>query len=142
MPATSQRCDGSAPVGNQMGVTREKGLALLRCAFLGGSPNGKAERDLVHEVSEVVDQVESIIIDTTQQVPEEVAGGIDSPTGSNDQTHGTERALHVLIRVRGRFPRLACKNLEQDEEPSAHAECKAKPGVQVLGLTTVAEGLH
>jgi len=43
-------------------------------------PDGKAEGDLVHEVSKVVHQVESRVVDTAQQISEEVAERVDGPT--------------------------------------------------------------
>ena len=48
---------------------------LLKCAVLGGCPDGKAEGNLVDEIRKVVDQVERLRGDAAQQISEQVAEG-------------------------------------------------------------------
>ena len=50
---------------------------VLQGASLAAGPDGQAERDLVHEVRKVVQQVQSGRGDTAQQVPEEVPERVD-----------------------------------------------------------------
>merc|ERR1712118_215089 len=57
---------------------------------LGSLPDGKAEGDLVHEICKVVDEVQAAVIDTTHEVAKEVAGWVNGPTCSNNETHGAE----------------------------------------------------
>eukprot|EP00406_Dinophysis_acuminata_P075044 CAMPEP_0179246616 /NCGR_PEP_ID=MMETSP0797-20121207/19185_1 /TAXON_ID=47934 /ORGANISM="Dinophysis acuminata, Strain DAEP01" /LENGTH=93 /DNA_ID=CAMNT_0020954209 /DNA_START=28 /DNA_END=306 /DNA_ORIENTATION=+ len=67
----------------------------LSGVLLGGGPDGEAERDLVDEVCEVVDQVERLVVDAAQQVSEEVAKGVDGPANRDDEAHRAEGGLHV-----------------------------------------------
>merc|ERR1711918_271592 len=71
--------------------------STLQGAGLAAGPDGQAERDLVHEVRKVVEQVQSGRGDTAQQVPEEVPERVDRPTDRHDAAHGPERGLHVLV---------------------------------------------
>merc|ERR1711933_714348 len=57
---------------------------------LGGMPDDQAECDLVHEVRQIVDEVECGGSDGTTEVAEEVTQGVDGPTDSNDEAHGTD----------------------------------------------------
>merc|ERR1712217_860784 len=72
-------------------------VKLCQGVLLGRLPDGKAESDLVHEVSKVVHQVERTVIDAAQQISEEVAERIDGPPDGDDEAHGAERRLHELI---------------------------------------------
>merc|ERR1711918_132984 len=71
--------------------------STLQGAGLAAGPDGQAERDLVHEVSKVVQQVQSGRGDTAQQVPEEVPERVDRPTDCRNAAHGAEGGLHVLV---------------------------------------------
>merc|ERR1719492_667378 len=108
-------------------------------------PNGKAECDLVHEVGEVVDQIESVVINAAHQVSEEVAQWVDGPTDCDDETHGAKGSLHVLVHLVARLSNLTCfasEDLEQDEAPACHAEGESRPGIEEAGLATVAKRQH
>merc|ERR1711990_918796 len=111
---------------------------LLLCSVPHGrSPDGKAERNLVEEVSKVVDQVEHRVIDAAQQVSEEVAKRVDAPASSDDDAHGVEGILHRLrdlITRASHFSSLTRKDLEQDEGPSGHADHESSPWVDDAGL--------
>merc|ERR1719311_73297 len=72
---------------------------FLHGAVLGRSPDGKAERDLVHEVSKVVHQIESAVLHGTHQISKEVTEGVDRPADGDDETHGAERGLYVLVHL-------------------------------------------
>merc|ERR1712019_127153 len=105
-------------------------LCLVEGLVLGCLPDGQAESNLVDEVCEVVDEVQAAVIDTTHKVAKEVASRIDGPTCSDDEAHGAERRLHILVRgsqLSSHCAGLATEDLEQDEEPSAHAAGKANP---------------
>ena len=102
------------------------------CVILDAGPDGKAERDLVNEVSKVVHQVERVVIHAAQQVPEEVAERVDGPARGDDEAHGGERGLHVLahlVAAGSHGTGFAQEDLVQDEPPSAQAEEEALPGV-------------
>merc|ERR1719203_2148858 len=110
---------------------------------LGGVPDDQAERDLVHEVRQVVDEVKSGGSDGAAEVAEEVTQGVDGPADSDDEAHGTEGRLHGLGNTSGGdLASLTDEDLEQDVAPSAHAHNKAHPGVDPMLLTHVAEGKH
>merc|ERR1719413_264441 len=110
---------------------------------LGGVPDDQAERDLVHEVRQVVDEVESGGSYGAAEVAEEVTQGVDGPADSDDEAHGTEGGLHRLRNTSGgALASLTDEDLAQDVAPAAHAHNEAHPGVDPLLLTHVAEGKH
>merc|ERR1711924_340937 len=74
-------------------------LSLLPGVLLGRCPDGKAECNLVHKVSKVVDQVQSAVSNTTHEVSKEVAKRVDRPTHRHNEAHGGERGLHVLAHT-------------------------------------------
>merc|ERR1712217_537317 len=120
-------------------------VELRQGVLLGRLPDGKAESDLVHEVSKVVHQVESTVIDAAQQISEEVAERIDRPTDGDDEAHGAERGLHVLVHfvsASSHIASLTHEDLKQDETPSSHAECEAQPSIEHAGLTYIAKSQH
>merc|ERR1711990_364613 len=112
-------------------------LALSLSVPHGRSPDGKAECNLIEEVSKVVHQVEHRVIYAAQQVSEEVAKRVDAPASSDDDAHGVEGILHrlrpMLIRA-SHFSSLTRKDLEQDEGPSGHADHESSPWVDDAGL--------
>merc|ERR1719352_347823 len=71
----------------------------FHCATLRRSPDGKAERNLVHEIGKVVYQIEGAVLDTAHQISKEVAQGINRPADCDDEAHGCERLLHVLVHL-------------------------------------------
>merc|ERR1712050_636860 len=110
---------------------------------LGGVPDDQAERDLIHEVCQVVDEVESGGSDGAAEVAEEVTQRVDAPADTDDESHGTESGLHGLGNTSGGdLASLAHEDLEQDEAPTAHAHNEAHQGVDPALLTHVAEGKH
>merc|ERR1719446_323466 len=127
--------------------TSESVATALKSAVLGGLPDCEAECDLVDEVCKVVDEVQAAVIHTAHEVTEEVTCRVDGPACGDDETHGAKRGHHILVcRSEGtsNTASLATEDLEEDEEPSAHATCKANPctaGAQV-SLTGVAEDKH
>merc|ERR1711907_904495 len=124
--------------------TKQWGLpiGLLGSVILGRLPDGKAEGNLVDEVSKVVHQIEDGVIHAAQQVSEEVAEWVDAPASSDDDAHGVEGGLHVRrdLVASSHFATLTSKDLEQDESPSGHADHEADPSVDDAGLTHIAEG--
>merc|ERR1719428_2098592 len=76
----------------------KKGLlgALLTGVVHGRLPDGKAEGNLVDEVSKVVHQIEDGVIHAALQVSKVVAEWVDAPACGDNDTHGVERTLHVL----------------------------------------------
>merc|ERR1719231_1367893 len=116
---------------------------LLQGVFLGCSPDGQAEPDLVDEVGKVVDQVQRAVRDGTEQVAEEVAKRVDGPANRDDEAHGAERAGHSRGHLGARaLACLALEDLEEDEEPAGHAHCETNPWVDDQGLSHVAEQQH
>merc|ERR1719498_2075948 len=99
-------------------------LCSLQGAGFGASPDGEAEGNLVHKISQVVDQVENASLNAAHQVSEEVAKGIDRPTNRDDEAHGLERGCHVLVHAAAASDAssLTRKDLEQDVAPSTQAE--------------------
>merc|ERR1719468_957265 len=67
-------------------------LQALLLARLGlcRVPDGQAEGNLVHEIRQVVNQVERGVVDTVHQVSEEVTQWVDGPSHSDDEAHGAE----------------------------------------------------
>merc|ERR1711933_24360 len=118
---------------------------LARSVLLGRSPDGKAECDLVDEISKVVHQVEGTIIDLAQQIPEEVAKGVDRPTGRDNEAHDAERFLHMLAHFVTGGSHGACFTLEdlvQDDPPSGQANDEACPSFKETNFTHVAGSQH
>merc|ERR1719152_838238 len=117
----------------------QQGLSLafpLPGVLLGRCPDGKAECNLVHEVRQVVDQVQCAISNTTHEVAEEVAK-------RHNEAHGGEGSPHVLAHTSSsNLAGLTCKDLEQDEEPAGHAQSEANPRINSSGLAGIAEGKH
>ena len=68
-----------------------------KALVLGSLPDGKAEGDLVDEICKVVDEVQAAVIDTTHEVAKEVAGWVNRPTCSDNETHGAEGGLGELV---------------------------------------------
>merc|ERR1719311_816342 len=96
---------------------------FLHGAVLCRMPDGKAEGDLVHEISEVVHQIESAVLHGTLQIAKKVTKRVDGPANCDDETHGAERGLYVLVRGTGaRRASFTHEDLEQDETPSTHAD--------------------
>merc|ERR1719506_2456724 len=72
-------------------ISCQESLSLsCKRAVLGRLPDGKAEANLIHEVSEVVDEVQGIGIDGAHEVTEEVAERIDGPAHTDNQSHRAE----------------------------------------------------
>merc|ERR1712093_581434 len=118
---------------------------ILQGAALGTRPDRQAEPNLVHEVGKVVHRVQHAVIDGAQQVPEEVAKGVDRPADGDDEPHGVERGLDVLIDLVAASSGLASltgEDLLQDVPPAAQAAEEADPGPRApeqVGLAAVAE---
>merc|ERR1712224_853509 len=102
-------------------VSNQKGLmGLSMFAFKGAvlcrMPNGKAEGDLVNHIGEVVHQIESTVLYGTLQIAEKVTKRVDGPANCDDETHGAERGLHVLVgRTQARRASFTREDLEQDD---------------------------
>merc|ERR1712054_664408 len=116
-------------------------------AGLGCSPDGQAEGNLVHKVSQVINQVEHASFDATHQVPKEVTQRVDGPTNRHDEAHGLEGGLHVLVHgsAASYVSGLTRKDLEQDVGPPGQAQCEAQPSAertQGVSLTTIAKCQH
>merc|ERR1719183_925064 len=68
---------------------------LLQTTFspsirLRRNPDVQAERDLVDEVSQIVDKVHIVGGNSSAHVSEEVPQRVDGPTNSDDESHGAE----------------------------------------------------
>merc|ERR1712146_419064 len=112
-PTTS----GTSP--RHVGSGEEGAELFLLGACLGRDPDGQDESDLIHKVREIVDQIQNVRVHLAQQVAEEVAQGVYGPADGDNDTHGVEGALHVLVRLLpGRLARRTHENLEEDEAPA------------------------
>merc|ERR1712003_64506 len=122
----------------------KEGLTLLHGVLLGGVPDGKAERNLVDDISDVVNQVERVSLHTAHKVAEEVAQRVDAPTSRDDDAHGLEGGLHVLahLLVLGKLASLTGEDLEEDEGPAGHAHHEASPWVDKSSLTAITGDQH
>merc|ERR1719456_2029027 len=118
---------------------------FLHSAVLCRSPDGKAERDLVHEVSKVVHQIESAVLHSTHQISKEVTKGVDRPADCDDETHGAERGLYVLVHLIARGTHgtsFTQEDLEQDETPSTHADNETHHRRYETSLTRITGSQH
>merc|ERR1719238_258978 len=128
-----------------MQTTSVSSVVLLSGVRHGGGPDGKAERDLVDDVGNVVDQVEGISADLALQVAEEVAERVDGPANGDDQAHGVEGLLHMLAHLlvsTCHFAGFTSEDLEEDEAPASHAHDEASHWVAETRLTAVASEQH
>merc|ERR1711976_935801 len=82
---------------NSTQANSEHSVCSIQGAVLGCLPDGQAECNLVDEVCKVVDQVEAAVVDSAHKIAEEVTSRIDRPTCSDNQAHGAERRLHILV---------------------------------------------
>merc|ERR1712194_688634 len=78
------------------------------------------------------------------QVTKKVAQGIDGPASSDNQTHGAEGLLHVLVHgsLTSSFASLTCKELIEDEEPAQHAHNETRHSWHNLRLSCIACRKH
>merc|ERR1719420_2155982 len=86
-------------VGTKKNGSSNSSLLALQSAALGRRPNGQAESNLVDEIRQVVDQVQGVVVDASQQVAEEVAQGIDGPTDGHNEAHHAEGLLNILVHL-------------------------------------------
>merc|ERR1711953_345421 len=116
-------------------------VLFLGSAGLGRSPDGKAECDLVHKISKVVNQIERAVLHSTQQVSEEIAERVDRPTDRDDEAHSVKRSFHMLVHLlvaSRHFASFADEDFLQDECPSRQADNEGQPSINETGLTDVA----
>jgi len=122
------------------------GDGLVWAGFGAGSPYGQHERDLVDEISNVVDHVEGLGGDISIEISEVVAQWVDGPAESDDEFHVVKSAGNSLISSLSEglleSVGLAGIDLKEDEGPSSHSAAKSDHGVDHLGLTSVSEGKH
>merc|ERR1711907_788285 len=74
-----------------------RSVVSSQALVLGSLPDGQAESDLVDEICKVVDEVQAAVIDTAHEVTKKVAGWVNRPTCSDNETHGAERGLGELV---------------------------------------------
>merc|ERR1712106_13536 len=117
---------------------------LLQGAVLGCLPDGKAKGNLIDEICQVVNEVQDVVINCTHEVTKKVAQGIDGPASSDNQTHGAEGLLHVLVHgtLTSSFASLTCKDLIEDEEPAQHAHNEPRHSWHNLRLSCIACRKH
>merc|ERR1712183_787661 len=134
--------------GLGISLCEETFLALpFHSAALGARPDGQAECDLVHKVSKVVNQVESLGCNTSHQVPKEVAKRVDGPTHSDDETHGLERIFDVLVHLTASSDcaSFTTEDLLQDVSPTRESANEAYPctnRAKQVRLTAIPESEH
>merc|ERR1711904_470039 len=81
---------------------------------LGAGPACAHERNLVDEISNVVDHVEQSVVHGTEQVAEEVSGRVDGPANSDNHAHGVERSRNSLAALADKAASLTSEDLEQN----------------------------
>ena len=107
---------------------------LLKCAVLGGCPDGKAEGNPVDEIRKVVDQVERLARDAAQHISEQVAEGVDAPAHGHDETQCREGLLDMRrtrCKPRLRKSRTRCG---KDARLTAIAEGQREDGAGQLTI--------
>merc|ERR1719326_841609 len=123
----------------------KEGLTFRQGAFLGRIPNCQAKGNLVHKVSEVVNQVQVRACYSPAEVAKEVSERVNGPANSDDEAHGIERRLHVFVHFivgPSHLPGLARKDFEENEGPAAHAPDKASNRWEERSLSRIAECEH
>merc|ERR1719261_1979783 len=120
------------------------GITLTRQGLSPGcTPDGRAEVDLVDEVSQIVDQVERSVRDLAQQISEVVAQRVDGPADRHNEAHEVEGVGHGWTQIfRGCLACRTKEDLKEDEGPAAHAHTEANPRIDDEGLTHVSEEEH
>jgi len=96
-------------------------------------PDCNDEPNLVQHASQVVSQIEDVVIQCQE------GNSRSSPTGRWTSSVTTERM--VLNEDRNVYT-LTNEDLKQDLSPSSHTNCKANPCVDNALLTQVVEGKH
>merc|ERR1719261_347352 len=111
------------------------GITLTRQGLSPGcAPDGRAEVDLVDEVSQIVDQVERSVGDLAEQISEVVAQRVDGPADGHNEAHEVEGVGHGWTQIiLGHLACLTQENLKEDEAPAAHAHSKANPWIDDHG---------
>merc|ERR1719491_1545658 len=120
----------------------EKSLALALRLRLGSRPASEHEGDLVHEVGQVVDNVQEAFIHRSKQVAVVVAKRVDGPTSCDNHTHVIEGILHCCRAISRHATCLTLEDLEEDVAPPCHAEEEADPCLKEASLACVTEGEH
>merc|ERR1712146_535967 len=106
-------------------------LDLAFCERLGLAcrPDGKDEANLVHEVGNVVDNVQDTL--STWHVDEsakDVSKRVDGPANGHNEAHGLEVGGHSWGAVTDSATCLTSEDLVEDESPSSHANDEANQG--------------
>merc|ERR1712048_197697 len=110
---------------------------------LGGRPDGKHEANLVHEIGNVVDDVQDALRSReVAEDTEEVSERVDSPADGHNEAHGLEVGLHGLAAVTCGATSLTSEDLIEDERPAGHAAGEANTRLDGTGLTCVAKAKH
>merc|ERR1712190_265067 len=71
-------------------VSGEQSIPAVQSALLGRGPDGKAESNFVHEIRQVVHQIQDVVLDAAHEVPEEVAQRVNRPTNGDNEAHRLE----------------------------------------------------
>jgi len=90
------------------------------------------QKAIVNKISEIVHQIQGLVVHSTPQEPEEIAEGIDGPTRCYNETHSVEGRLHMLahfVASGGHLSGLAQEDLEKNKCPSSHPNLETKPSV-------------
>merc|ERR1719313_2195277 len=131
---TCRHCPGSWEEGSSL---RFQG-ALLSCR-----PDRQAESNLVHQIGEVVHQVQGTVVNSSLQVTEEVAQGIDSPANGDNETHGVEGFLHVRVHLLSASrPCTTREYFKKDKAPASHACAESNERVHELCLACITKRQH
>merc|ERR1712005_88922 len=123
-------------------ASTQQSLSLAFGVTLGCRPASEHERNLVHEVCNVVDHIQEDLIHGSKQVAKQIAKWVDAPTNCDNQAHGAEGARNSCAAARCGAAGLTIEDLEEDEEPAQHAAGESGPCQESADLTEVSERQH
>merc|ERR1719453_1164740 len=134
--------DSYTTISRKKWASTQQSLSLALRVTLGCRPACKHESDLVHEVCNVVDHIQEDLVDSSEQVAEQIAKWVDAPANCDDQAHGAEGACDSRAAARCSATGFTVEDLEENEEPAQHSTGECRPGQESADLTEVSERKH
>merc|ERR1719453_1693334 len=114
--------DSYTTISRKKWASTQQSLSLALRVTLGCRPACKHKSDLVHEVCNVVDNVEEDLIHSSEQVAKQIAKWVDTPANCDNQAHGAEGACN-----RCGAASFTIEDFEENKEPAQHATGKSGP---------------
>merc|ERR1712014_213349 len=113
--------------GSPLHSLSQQGFLLTFRFCFGARPARKHESNLVDEICNVVEHVEEDFINSSEQVAEEVAKGVDGPTRCDDHAHVLKGGRDGLAAASGGATRFTREDFVQNEEPPEHTTNEGRP---------------